>query len=169
MTEAEMRRVSRKELLELLIETAKENETLRASLAEAEKKLQSRDLRVENAGSLAQAAISVSRVLESADDAAALYLDNAKRLEKEAKEQYDALLEKGRADADELRRKGKADADELRTKAEAILSYAKVEAETLLAQSRGAEPEISDAADRDEKPRTGFRLFGSSRTNEKKQ
>lgn len=169
MTETEMRRVSRKELLELLIEQTKENEALRAALSEAEGKLQSRDLLVEQSGTLAEAALSVSRVLEAADEAAALYLENAKRIEKETQEKYEAMLAKAGAEVEEMLEKGRTDADAIRAKgnaeAEAMLAYARTEAEAILARSRRTEPENPSAKE----PETGFRLFGFFRSLGKKQ
>lgn len=80
MTDKELRKLSRAELLELLIEQSKENQELRRRLEEAEKELNDRKLKIAKAGSLAEAALALSDVFKKADEAAQLYLENLKRM-----------------------------------------------------------------------------------------
>lgn len=75
MTDKELKRLSRAELLELLIDQVKENELLRTRLAGAEARLDSRMLEIEDAGTLAEAAMRLNAVFASADAAAKQYLD----------------------------------------------------------------------------------------------
>ena len=56
MTEKELRKLGRTELLELLLAERKENEQLQAQLAEAQQKLESRALTLAQTGSIAEAA-----------------------------------------------------------------------------------------------------------------
>lgn len=79
MTDRDLRKMNRKELLELLVEIEKENEDLRARVQEQQAQLQSREIRIKEAGTLAEAALALNGVLEAADRAAALYLENLKR------------------------------------------------------------------------------------------
>ena len=78
MNGREIRKFSRKELLELIIKQEKENEELRARLDACEQKLADRQIRIESAGTLAEAALALSGVFEAADEAARLYLENIK-------------------------------------------------------------------------------------------
>lgn len=87
MTEQELRKLNRLELLELLLEEVRENERLRAQLAEANRKLQDRQIQSERAGSIAQAALQLNGVFEAAQKAAAQYVENVRRL---ADERYGA-------------------------------------------------------------------------------
>lgn len=80
MTDQELKKLKRTDLLELLISESKENERLRAQLAQAEQQLQSRSITVEKAGSLAEASLQLSGVFQSAQDAAAMYLENIQTL-----------------------------------------------------------------------------------------
>ena len=139
MTGKELSRVSRRELLEMLIELGKENESLRARLSEKENELNSRVLLVDQAGTLADAAVSVSEVFSSADKAAKLYLDNVQRLEKEAWANYEAMKEKGRVEAAALLSTTRAQANE---EAAAILSAAKEEAAAILARAAAQPTEV---------------------------
>ena len=79
MTDRELRKLSRAELLELLLEESRENERLRAQLQEMNEKLADRAIRIERAGSIAEAALQLNGVFQ----AAAQYLENVRRLAEE--------------------------------------------------------------------------------------
>lgn len=86
MTERELRKLSRLDLLELLVRQVEENERLRAELKQAQEQLESRELMLENAGSIAQASLQISRVFEAAQMAADVYLENVRRMARDASE-----------------------------------------------------------------------------------
>lgn len=86
MTEKEMRRLSRAELLELLLEQTEESERLKKRLEEVEAQLSDRRIRVDNAGDLASAVLAVNGVVEAAQAAAQQYLDNIRNMEAEVME-----------------------------------------------------------------------------------
>lgn len=83
MTNRELKKLSRVELLELLLEESRENERLRAQLEEANEKLHSRRIEMEDAGSIAEAALKLNGVFEAAQQAAEQYLENVRRLSEE--------------------------------------------------------------------------------------
>ena len=74
----ELRRLSRAELLEMLIAQVKENEGLRQQLAKANEELESRAVTFQEAGSLAEAVLRLNDVFAAADAAAQQYLENIK-------------------------------------------------------------------------------------------
>jgi hypothetical protein len=76
MTGKELRKLSRAALIQLLIEQMEENAKLEARSKEMEKKLSDRTIALANAGSIADASMSLNHVFEAADQAAAQYLDN---------------------------------------------------------------------------------------------
>ena len=76
MTDKELRRLSRSELLELLIAQMEENRKLEKSLEEARTALSDRQIRIEHAGTMAEAALRLNGVFEAADRAACQYLEN---------------------------------------------------------------------------------------------
>lgn len=80
MTDRELKKLSRAELLELLLEKSRENEQLRAQLEEAKEQLASRTIQLANAGSIAEAALQLNGVFEAADRAAQQYLENVRRI-----------------------------------------------------------------------------------------
>lgn len=74
MTEKELRKLNRRDLLEMLIMQAKRTEELQNQLTEATKQLEDRELTVNNAGSMAEAALKLNGIFEAADAAAAQYI-----------------------------------------------------------------------------------------------
>lgn len=84
MTEKELRRLSRRELLEMLITRTIENERLTEELQQARKELSDRELIQDRAGSMAEAALQLNGVFEAADRAARQYLENIRRMAEES-------------------------------------------------------------------------------------
>ena len=79
MTDKELKKLSRKELLELLVIQTRKTEQLEAKVKRLEASLADRRIKIKNAGSLAEAAVQISGVLEAAQKAAELYLQNIKQ------------------------------------------------------------------------------------------
>ena len=73
MVEKELKKLSRRELLEILIMQSKRVEKLEAQLAEANRKLEDRRIRLESVGSIAEAALALNNVFEAAQRAAEQY------------------------------------------------------------------------------------------------
>lgn len=80
MTDKELRRMSRGELLELLVFQMEENEKLRKQLKETQEELRNRQIMIAEAGSIAEAALKLNGVFEAAEEAAKQYVENIKRL-----------------------------------------------------------------------------------------
>lgn len=85
MTDKELRRLSRAELLEMLLAQTEENERLRERLDEAEAALNDRRIEIERAGSLAEASLRLNKVFTAADEAARQYLENVQRMAREGR------------------------------------------------------------------------------------
>ena len=83
MTDKELKRLKRAELLQLLLTQSREIDRLRNELEEANKKLNEREIRLEHSGSIAEAALSIRNVFEDAQAAAEVYLDNVRRKSEE--------------------------------------------------------------------------------------
>ena len=76
MTDRELHRMKRSELLDLLLTQQEELERLREELAQTRAALEDRNLRKQEAGSIAEAALAVTAIFEQAQKAADLYLEN---------------------------------------------------------------------------------------------
>lgn len=80
MTDKELKRLNRSELLQLLISQIEENEKLRGQIRQLEERLDERRIRIRDAGSIAEAALQLNHVFEAAQAAAQQYLDNVRLL-----------------------------------------------------------------------------------------
>lgn len=85
MTDKELKRLSKIEILEILRSQEVEIEAMRAQIVSLEERLKSRKLEVQKAGSIAEAAMAVNHVFEAAQQAADQYLMNVtERIDEEA-------------------------------------------------------------------------------------
>ena len=78
MTDKDLRKLSRADLLSLMLAQRKEIDRLKAELADARKQLEDRRILLEKSGSLADASLAIFHVLEDAQKAADLYLENVR-------------------------------------------------------------------------------------------
>lgn len=99
MTEKELRHLSRKELLEILIDQTKEITSLRDTVQKLENELTERRITIAESGSLAEASLKLNGLFADADKAAKQYLENAGLIEEEAREKADEIV----AEAEEIR------------------------------------------------------------------
>lgn len=76
MTDKELKRLNRKDLLQIMIMQQKKVDSLNAELKEAKEELERRRLLSENAGSIAEASLRLNQVFENAQKAADVYLEN---------------------------------------------------------------------------------------------
>lgn len=78
MNDKKLRKISKKELLEILLEQAKKIEELEKELEKTQKKLNSKRILVEEAGTLAEASLKLNNIFEIAQQSADQYLFNVK-------------------------------------------------------------------------------------------
>lgn len=90
MEDKELRRLKRRDLLELLLRQQEEIDRLTQELETANGKLEDRDLKLREAGSLAEASLRLSDIFQAAQNAADLYVENVKKLS--AREIQEKLL-----------------------------------------------------------------------------
>jgi len=80
MTDKELRKLNRSELLELMLEQSREIDRLQAELEETREALQERNLKIESCGSIAEAAAEVNSLFHAAQRAADMYILNVQRI-----------------------------------------------------------------------------------------
>ena len=119
MTDKELRRLSRSELLEMLIAQTAENDRLKTRLEQAEAQLQDRRIAIDKAGSLAEAALSLNGVFQAADAAAQQYLENIQRISSQQDAFCRALKEKAENEAAQIRQKAQAYSERVHAEADA--------------------------------------------------
>lgn len=100
MDNKELRHLSRKDLLELLIEQTKKATSLQEKVDLLEAELNEKRIMIATSGTMAEAALKLSSIFSDADKAAALYLDNIRVNEaergkalKEAQNEAEKILE----------------------------------------------------------------------------
>lgn len=74
MTNKELRKLSRRQLLELMLEQSKRIDVLEQELEAARAELENRRIVAREAGSIAEASLRINRVFQAAQDAAEQYL-----------------------------------------------------------------------------------------------
>lgn len=124
MTDKELKRLRRAELLEMLLTQVKENGELKARLGEMQAQLDDRRIMINEAGSIAEAALRLNGVFQAAETAAAQYLENIRmlsgkeevvcqRMEEEARKKAETI----RAEADAYSRRICSQADQYQRQA----------------------------------------------------
>lgn len=116
MTEKELKKLSRADLLELLLNEKRENEKLNSEIEKLTKQLENRTIKIQKAGSIADASLQLNGVFEAAQEAAEQYLENirlsigkqkkyCKQMEKETVEKCKALEEETKKRCEEMLKK----------------------------------------------------------------
>ena len=80
MTDKQLKKLNRSELLELMLEQSREIDRLQEELEETRTALAERNLKIESCGSIAEAAAEVNSLFKSAQRAADMYLLNVQRI-----------------------------------------------------------------------------------------
>ena len=118
MEDKELRKLSRSELLEMLIATTKENEELHQQLEAQTEELNEKKLTISKAGSIAEASLQLNGVFQAAEDAAEQYLYNIKNCDQicdtkisEAEEQAEKILKEAEEKAASLEEEAQKKAD----------------------------------------------------------
>ncbi|MBQ3573270.1 MAG: DivIVA domain-containing protein [Clostridia bacterium] len=79
MTEKELRKLSRYQLLDLLVTQTERADELQKKVEQLENELVRRNFNMSQLGSLAEASLQLSGVIEAAQEAADMYLDAARK------------------------------------------------------------------------------------------
>ena len=129
MTDKEFKRLSRSRLIEIIYQLQLKQEELTADNEKLSKELADKRLRVSKAGNIAEAALEIHNVMQSAQDAADHYLEEIKirinheyqRILKEAKEKAADIIDKAQQEADEIVARAKKENPDYDPVVEAIL------------------------------------------------
>lgn len=130
MNQKELKRLSRGDLLEMMLSLSKENEHLRKELHQARTRLEDRTIAVENSGSLAEAALNLNGVLQAAQAACDQYTLNI------------------RGRADELLAQAQEKLDGADARGQEIIAQANAQADRIVAQARTQAKQILDEAEK---------------------
>ena len=79
MTEKELLKLKRSEMLEIMLAQSREIDKLRQELEEAKAKVEDRELRLKDCGNIAEASLRLTNIFTEAQKAVDLYVENIKR------------------------------------------------------------------------------------------
>lgn len=102
MTERELRKLRRTELLELLVEQGRIVERLQKEVTALRAEAEERRINIDKAGSIAEASLSLTKIFEDAEEASKLYLENVERLSQDQNRVNAAREEESKKKAEQL-------------------------------------------------------------------
>ena len=103
MTDKELRKLTRGELLELLLVQTREIDRLNSQLDQLQTEQQQRQIHLSQAGNIAEAALQLNRVFEAAQAAADQYLENIMSPVADTEDRCRQMLEETRQQCDTMR------------------------------------------------------------------
>lgn len=130
MTDKELKKLNREELLRIMLEQSKEIQRLQDKLEETQRELDDKTLKIDQAGSLAEASLQLSGVFEAAERACQQYTENIRllsqrqsqvcsRQEQESREMAQKILVEARQQAAELEKNTKVQCQQMLEEARA--------------------------------------------------
>lgn len=158
MTDKEFKKLRRDELIEVILQLQQNEKNLMQEVATLQKKLAERRSKMENVGSIAEAAMVLNGVFESAQAAADQYVEQVRELNENASEhsrlildnanrQAENILEDARLEASEMRQKAELSCAETRQKTEFDCAAMRRQAENDCNEMRGKITELLNAHD----------------------
>lgn len=118
MTEKELKKLNRYQLLEMIILQTEQIADLEKQLENTRKLLEKQQIQAAQAGSIAEAALQLSGIFEAAQSAADIYLanikthtENADWIEEEARKNADQILSQASAEAEVILKNARNQAD----------------------------------------------------------
>ena len=102
MEKKELKRISRKELLELLLKQTTRIEELEKELYKTKKSLNDKKISLENTGNIAEASLIITDLFKKTEEACNIYKEN---IERELRKKYEKLEKKKLSDTEKLCKK----------------------------------------------------------------
>ena len=155
MTENEIKKLSRSDLLEILVEQSREIDELNGVVEKLRSELEDRKIEIRSAGSIAEAAMKVNGVFEAAQKAAQQYIDNVKRLDSEHGAFVESQRKRLEARVGENEKKASEIITEAEKRAAEIIAEAEKKAEQIVSEAVREAQEAADAAETAEKEKSG--------------
>lgn len=127
MIEKDLRKLGRAELLELLLQLKEENSILLEKNKNLAEQLNDKEIKIQKAGSIANAALEINGVFSAAEAAAMQYLDNIKRLSENQEEICSQMEKEAGEKIEKMQREARAEAEKLMKEAEDAVRQAEFE------------------------------------------
>ena len=113
MTDKEVKRLSRSQLIEIIYQLQTREEELTDKNRRLEEELHSKRIRMENAGTIAEAALELNDVFQSAQNAAAQYLSEIQMVRETAEKERQQIIFAAQEEAQQILQKAKEDASSM--------------------------------------------------------
>lgn len=136
MTKNDAKKLRRGDLLELLIEQTEENQRLMNKISQLETKLSERVIVMEQAGSIADAALGLTEVFSQAQDSADRYLESIRQKQAEAEDALRQAQEKAKQIEQKAREEGQTTVRKAQEEAQALSQKTQEEAQELTRQTQ---------------------------------
>ena len=102
MISKELRRLSRRELVDVIYQLKKNEQQMQEKITELEAALQEKRIRLSVAGSIAEAAMDITNIFNSAQMTADLYLREISAMKEETERERSKILEDARKQAENI-------------------------------------------------------------------
>ena len=113
MTDKEVKRLSRSQLIEIIYQLQTREEELTDKNRRLEEELRSKRIRMEEAGNIAEAALELNDVFQSAQSAAAQYLSEIKIIRETAEDERRRIVLAAEEEARQIIQKAKEEASSI--------------------------------------------------------
>lgn len=104
MAEKDLRKLNRSELIEIIYQLKKSEQSLQAQVETLQKQLLNRDLKIEKAGSIAEASLLLSDIFSAAQTAADTYIAEIKNRHAGAEAECSKLISAAKKEAEAILR-----------------------------------------------------------------
>ena len=121
MTDKEFKRLNRAQLIDIIYQYQLQVDELTEQNEELKKALEDKRIRIENAGSIALAALEINDCFQNAQNAAEQYLNEIKAIREETEVQRQKILDDAKKEAESIIAGTKKPKDEMDTVIEEIL------------------------------------------------
>ena len=99
MTDKEFKRLSRSQLIDIIDQLQRKQKELEEENRKLKAEVGDKRIRLREAGNIAEAALAMHNVMQSAQDAADQYLEEIRAMKKETAENCNRILEKAKQEA----------------------------------------------------------------------
>ena len=107
MVNNELKKLSRRDLIDIIYQMKKNEQKMEEEIASLKNELEDRRIRISNAGSLAEAAVSVSDVFATAQKAADVYLEEISNIKEDAEKESKKIIDEAKETASKVLAEGK--------------------------------------------------------------
>ena len=112
MVGKELKKLNRRELVEVIYQLKKNEEQLQAQIAALETELQDKRIHISQAGSIAEAAADITKLFSTAQTMADLYLQEIACMKEEAARECERIIEEAKKTAESIMADGKKQVEE---------------------------------------------------------